>query len=130
MVFAKHFKIQEFFVNQMDYFNQMVKDGVPPEWVIDRPLVDALDLIREHFGSPVIINSGWRSSDKNIDVGGKKYSFHLLGKAADIVVKNADPREVVAFAKTIPQIKGIGLASTWVHVDSRNAKDVVVWRYS
>ena len=44
-----------------------------------------LEPLRQHFGEPVIISSGYRSPTLNIKVGGVYASQHTLGEAADIV---------------------------------------------
>lgn len=52
-------------------------------------LCKQLEVIRFYTG-PIIINSGVRCLEHNKKVGGVKDSQHLLGKAADIRVKNMD----------------------------------------
>ena len=47
-----------------------------------------LDPLREAWGSPIIINSGYRSEVLNRAVGGAQYSYHMKGMAADIRPKN------------------------------------------
>lgn len=48
-------------------------------------LVDhILDPIREAWGKPIKINSGYRSKALNSKIGGSKTSDHMLGRAADI----------------------------------------------
>ena len=50
-------------------------------------LVDQLlDPIREAWGKPIIVSSGYRCKELNAMVGGVKNSHHLLGCAADITV--------------------------------------------
>lgn len=50
---------------------------------------DILDKIREHYNSPTIILSGFRSPKLNKGIGGYKKSQHMEGEAADfIVLKN------------------------------------------
>ena len=44
-----------------------------------------LEPLRQHFGEPVIISSGYRCPTLNIRVGGVYSSQHTLGEAADIV---------------------------------------------
>ncbi len=48
-------------------------------------LMDYLDGIREAFGQPIRVTSGFRSWGANKAVGGLKNSQHLAGQAADIV---------------------------------------------
>ena len=48
-------------------------------------LIDkVLDPIRERWGVPIYVNSGYRSPELNKLVGGAKTSYHLRGMAADI----------------------------------------------
>ena len=50
-------------------------------------LVDQLlDPIREAWGEPIVVSSGYRCKELNALVGGAKNSHHLLGCAADITV--------------------------------------------
>lgn len=44
-----------------------------------------LDSVREEYGHPIKVNSGFRSRAVNEKVGGVKNSAHLEGLAADIV---------------------------------------------
>ena len=47
-------------------------------------LVDQLlDPIREAWGKPIVVSSGYRCKELNALVGGVKNSHHLLGCAAD-----------------------------------------------
>lgn len=45
-----------------------------------------LDPLREAYGQPITVNSGYRSPALNKAVGGVKSSQHLTGEAADITV--------------------------------------------
>lgn len=47
-------------------------------------LVSFLDEVREEFGEPIVVNSGYRSDIVNKKVGGVRTSLHLQGRAADI----------------------------------------------
>jgi zinc D-Ala-D-Ala carboxypeptidase len=42
------------------------------------------DPLREHFGKPIGISSGFRSVELNAKIGGSKSSQHCQGKALDI----------------------------------------------
>ena len=46
-----------------------------------------LDPIREDWGSPIIVSSGYRCPELNKAVGGVKTSGHLYGFCADLQVK-------------------------------------------
>ena len=52
-----------------------------------------LDPLRERYGKPIYVNSGYRCSALNKAVGGSKTSHHLLGLAADITVGSCSENE-------------------------------------
>ena len=98
--------------------------------LIDEGLVVLLQCIREHFGKPVTITSGYRTGTHNTAVGGSKSSQHLLGKAADIQVADTTVEAVAAYAESLmPTWGGVGRypvkagrTKGWVHVDTRPNK--------
>lgn len=81
-------------------------------------LVDKLEQVRQHFGRPVRINSGYRCPAYNEHIGGAKQSQHVRATAADIVVDGVDPAEVADFAEILG-FGGIGRYKTFTHVDVR-----------
>ncbi len=86
-------------------------------------LVAVLELVRNYFGAPVTVNSGYRCEKHNKSVGGAKGSKHLLGIAADIVVKGIKPSDVYTFLNsTFPNRYGIGEYNTFTHIDVRENK--------
>lgn len=92
---------------------------------VDEELVGIIQKIRDHFGVPVNINSGYRCPAHNAETpNSSKNSRHMKGMAADIVVKGVKPREVAKYAESIG-VRGIGLYETdkdghFVHVDTRS----------
>ena len=87
---------------------------------VDSPLVFMLQKIREHFNKPVIVNSGYRNAAYNKKVGGASRSQHIYGKAADICISVVDPLEIARYVeRECELIKGIGLYTWGVHVDTR-----------
>ena len=98
--------------------------------MIDEGHVVLLQCIREHFGKPITITSGYRTAEHNAKVGGSKSSQHLLGRAADIQVAGVSPDAVAAYAESLmPTWGGVGRypvkagrAKGWVHVDTRANK--------
>lgn len=88
---------------------------------ISKQLVTYLQLIRNHFGKAVRINSGYRCAKHNAAVGGARASKHMQGQAADIKVSGVEPKEVAKYAESIG-IKGIGLYDSFVHIDTRTSK--------
>ena len=54
-----------------------------------KALVDnVLDPLREWYGKPIIVNSGYRNERVNKAVGGASKSQHLSGEAADITTRD------------------------------------------
>ena len=96
----------------MKYFSidEMVRSATAKKYGIDnRPSQDilnnlvlfietVLDPIREDWGSPIIISSGYRCPELNVKVGGAKTSGHLYGYCADLQVKG-DLRKFSCFVK-------------------------------
>lgn len=60
-----------------------------------------LQNIRDAVGKPLYINSAFRSDAVNRAVGGVRNSFHLLGCAADVSIRNLSTKELVIFEKAI-----------------------------
>ena len=101
--------------------------------LVDEALTVVLQCIREHFGKPVHITSGYRTAAHNAAVGGSKSSQHLLGRAADFHVEGVPVAAVAAYAETLlPSRGGIGRypkdaahpkrSTGWVHIDTRAGK--------
>lgn len=109
---TKHFKVKEF----------ACKDGSPVVF-IDDYLVSILDILRSKIGKPVIITSGYRTPARNSSVGGAKYSYHMRGMAADILVKNMNTKELAKkLDEIVPDGCGIIVYNNWVHLDVRSGK--------
>lgn len=91
-----------------------------------------LDPVREAWGGPITVNSGYRSPALNKAVNGSKSSHHMLGMAADITVGSKAKNK-----KLFELIQSLGLPFTqlideknfsWVHVsyDPNNVKHQVL----
>jgi len=91
-----------------------------------------LEILRSHFNAPIHINSGYRSLEHNRSIGSNDSSQHVLGKAADIVVKGYTPDEVaeaIEFLISAGLMKegGIGRYNTFTHYDIRGTR--ARWNY-
>ena len=87
--------------------------------------MEVFDKVREHFGKPIGIISGFRSVELNNRIGGSKNSQHMEGKAIDIDgdllggVSNKDIFEYIKNNCTFDQLIwefGSENAPDWVHV--------------
>ncbi len=58
--------------------SQEVKDN------LNKLIDNVLDPLRELYGKPIIVNSGYRCPKLNKAVGGARNSQHLIGQASDI----------------------------------------------
>jgi len=62
-------------------------DNTPSQWEINNLTAIADHIfqpIRDHFGVPIGVSSGFRCRDLNKAIGGSKYSQHMIGEALDI----------------------------------------------
>jgi uncharacterized protein YcbK (DUF882 family) len=130
-----HFRVEEFASH----------DGVPyPEEWADQwaELVGLCDAIRERWGSPLYVVSGYRTPEHNAalvdadDARGSHQvasgSFHVSGQAADLRPERADQvpalLELVLAMHDAGQLPALGGCasypeSCWVHVDTGRAAD-------
>lgn len=80
-----------------------------------------LEPLREHFGIPIVVSSGYRCPALNQAVGGVPNSQHLTGEAADIVMSNLT-EAFHWFIDNVPfdQIGWEQTGSTrWIHVSCK-----------
>ncbi len=109
---SANFKVREFACH----------DGTDTVFIADE-LVTLLQAIRDHFGKPVTINSGYRTETWNTRNGGSPRSQHKYGRAADICINGVTPQQIAAYAKTLmPDWGGVGVYPTFCHVDVRAGK--------
>lgn len=108
-------------------------DNTPTPEVVGNltALVEAvLDPLRERYGHPIIVNSGYRCPRLNKAVGGAKTSQHVSGEAADIYVGNAKERaelfSIIYCLLPYDQLiweNGSDEAPAWIHVSYREGNN-------
>jgi hypothetical protein len=88
---------------------------------IDPDGMDKLQALRDLLGSPMIINSAYRSPEHNRAVGGAKQSEHLKANAWDVRMDNHDPDRFIAAALKCG-FNGIGTypRQNFIHIDGRS----------
>jgi uncharacterized protein YcbK (DUF882 family) len=122
---SRYFTLQE--LTRSQTARQRGLDNTPDAAVVENLqnlVTHILDPLRQLWGSPLYVNSGYRSQELNRAVGGAVKSFHLYGRAADIRAANlSDNNTLYALIKELrlpvhellkeQVIKGI---PTWIHV--------------
>ena len=77
----KNFKIQEFECRCGCQMPAEVRQN------IEALVAEVLDPVRDEYGKPIYVNSGYRCEKHNKAVGGVPRSQHLVGQAADISLR-------------------------------------------
>jgi uncharacterized protein YcbK (DUF882 family) len=98
---------------------------------VDPELIRMLEEMRGHFGGPITINSGCRCLRHNMMVGGNPQSEHLDGQAADLAIGSSNARFRMVEAARQTGFRRLGIAKTFIHVDTDLHKPQdVIWLYS
>lgn len=130
----KHFTFNEF--ERSDTAARLKIDNRMPE-LVEAHVVELVDILldplREAWGGPLIVTSGYRCPALNQAVGGSETSAHTAGWAADLVPD--DPRwsveELVDFAVEWITTNGLpydqliderSCGRRWLHIGIRNLK--------
>ena len=108
----KYFKISEFDSPDEPGSGKMMEPSV----------IEKLDIARDIYGHPIIINSGFRTIARHKYLTEKGYptsanSSHLLGWAADLHVDNSARRYLLIEALLDAGFNRIGIAKSYLHVD-------------
>ena len=116
----KYFKLEDFNCQETGE-NKMSRD-----------FIHKLDKLREACGFPFIITSGYRSPDHSLEKRKEKAGKHAQGIAADIKARNGNERYKIVEEAIKAGFTGVGVASSFIHVDSRVLganKAPVMWCY-
>lgn len=123
----KYFTIEEMIKSSTATAKRI--DNTPNQTVIDNltKLIEiVLDPLREWYGKPIRVNSGYRCEALNKAVGSKaKNSQHLYGEAADITAgSKAENEKLFNYIKdNLPFDQLINESDfSWVHVSYREGR--------
>ena len=123
----KYFTIEEMIKSSTATAKRI--DNTPNQTVTDSltKLIEAvLDPLREWYGKPIRVNSGYRCEALNKAVGSKaKNSQHLYGEAADITVGSKTENEKLFnyIKDNLPFDQLINESNfSWVHVSYREGR--------
>ena len=112
----KHFKIEEFDCSFTG------KNEMNPDFL------EKLDNLRDLCGFPFVITSGYRDKTHPEEAKKQRPGKHNEGIAADISIYDGHARYVLVDYAMAMGFNGIGIAKTFIHLDSR-AGTPVIWTY-
>lgn len=118
-----YFTIQELCYS--DTAKQKRIDNTPSKEIKEnlKKLIDFLNPMREAWGSPIIVTSGYRSKELNRILNGSSTSTHCYGWAVDMVPQNGEMDKFKQFVREYLKDKEFDQYideasgnSSWVHL--------------
>lgn len=108
-----------------NFFRQEFQSPDNHECLMRPEFMEALQALRDEFGKPMNISSGYRTRDHNKKIGGSPNSQHVLGLAADILISS--PYDRYEFIKLAIKhgFTGIGISPVFIHLDRRSATPLI-----
>lgn len=122
----KHFTIEE--MTESSTAKAKDIDNTPSQEILAKlqKLIEAiLDPLREWYGKPIRVNSGYRCEALNEAIGGSKTSQHCLGEAADITAGSKEEnKKLFEYIKdNLPFDQLINESDfSWIHVSYREGR--------
>ena len=119
----------------LTWYDVSCRDGTPypMDWRETRLvwLCEEFEAIRALCGSPLLVNSGFRSRAYNTRIGGAPNSQHCEGRALDLVPVHCTTLELYLAAKErarVGRVRGIArYRGGFVHIDIRPSSRLVEW---
>jgi uncharacterized protein YcbK (DUF882 family) len=99
--------------------------------------MDALDELREAYGKPLRVTSGYRCPEHPIEARKTSAGAHSTGKAIDLAVDRGEAYEVLKIAMAMGVFTGIGVqqkgSGRFIHLDTceepKMSPRPTVWSY-
>ena len=90
-------------------------------------LLMRINIVRNLYGKPMIVTSGYRSPEYNKSIGGSANSAHCTGQAIDISCKDGKLKEWIKYnPKSLEELgfyfEDFDYTPTWVHFTIRPPK--------
>jgi hypothetical protein len=120
----KYFTIEE--LSHSDTAVARKIDNNPSRVVVENLealVLNVLDPLREAYGKPIRVNSGYRSPRLNLVIGGAKNSQHMTGEAVDITAGSKEDNKWLFdyIFRHLPYDQLIDESNySWVHVSFKN----------
>jgi zinc D-Ala-D-Ala carboxypeptidase len=127
-----------FTIDEMCYSSTAKRLGInnePPAEIkahLKELIETILDPLRKAWGSAIVVNSGYRSEELNVAVGGSKTSAHCLGYAADLHPVKFNNKKFLEFVIKFLKEKDIPFDQvineypdkkgnpSWIHIGLKN----------
>ena len=122
----KHFTIEE--MTESSTATAKGIDNTPSKDIeakLQKLIEAVLDLLREWYGKPIRVNSGYRCEALNEAIGVSKTSQHCLGEAADITAGSKEEnKKLFEYIKdNLPFDQLINESDfSWIHVSYREGR--------
>ena len=140
---TKNFSLEELIASNTAKVKKI--DNTPSEQIkknLERLAKEVLQPIRDKYGYPITITSGYRCPKLNAAVGGVKNSQHLTGEAADIKCTSTTKAALFKVIKTMIEKKELKVGQliweygtkkepNWIHVSLPYKKtNQIIYLYS
>lgn len=120
----KYFTIEELCKSETAREREI--DNTPSRAVVENLealVYNVLDPLRDAYGKPIRVNSGYRSARLNLVIGGAKNSQHMTGEAVDITTGTKEGNKWLFdyIFRNLPYDQLIDESNfSWVHVSFKN----------
>lgn len=140
---SKNFSLEELIASNTAKAKKI--DNTPSEQIkknLERLAKEVLQPIRDKYGHPITVTSGYRCPKLNAAVGGVKNSQHLTGEAADIKCTATSKATLFKIIKTMIDNKELKVGQliweygtkkepNWIHVSLPYKKtNQIIYLYS
>lgn len=130
-----------FSIQELTYSSTAINKGISnePDEEATKNLVtlisSCLDPIREIYGKPIYVSSGFRSDELNRAIKGSESSQHKLGQAADLVPAKGGSmsdlfKAAIQFGEFDQLIIEQSGQSKWIHISysPRHRKEILAYK--
>jgi len=99
---------------------------------MDKGFIDKLNILRESYGKPLRVTSGYRCPAHPVEAKKESSGAHTTGKAVDLAVQGADAYQLLNIALKMG-FKGVGIqqkgTGRFIHLDDWDVNRPTIWSY-
>ena len=122
MQITKNFTLEEFLFSQTAERQNInnFPSNIHILNAIEALCIKVLQPLRDHYGRPVIITSGYRCEALNRAIGGSSTSQHMKGEAADFTVSGVPITDTIQVIRNRLEYDQLILEyNSWIHCSYR-----------